>query len=67
MGSRIEPLVCKEYVNKRPVIVPYHRGGKRLHIGLQEFGEELSERSQSIVKHLNSVRVSSSNNYCFIP
>jgi hypothetical protein len=35
---RIEPLVCEEYINKCPVIVPYHRGGKRIHIGLQVSG-----------------------------
>ncbi|CAH8331332.1 unnamed protein product [Eruca vesicaria subsp. sativa] len=35
VAYRVEPLVCKEYLPKRPVIVPYHRGGKRLHIGLQ--------------------------------
>jgi hypothetical protein len=32
---RIEPLVCEDYINKRPVIVPYHRGGKRIHVGVQ--------------------------------
>lgn len=32
---RVEPLVCKEYITKRPVIIPYHKGGKRLHIGFQ--------------------------------
>ncbi|PIA60315.1 hypothetical protein AQUCO_00300073v1 [Aquilegia coerulea] len=53
----IEPLVCKEFVNKRPVIIPYHRGGKRLHIGFQDFTEDLSLRSQAVVNHLNSVRV----------
>ncbi|KAH9625877.1 hypothetical protein KSS87_016508 [Heliosperma pusillum] len=56
VAYRIEPLVCKEYVSKRPVIVPYHRGGKRLHIGLQDFAEDFASRSQSIVNHLNSVR-----------
>ncbi|KAL0854612.1 hypothetical protein Bca101_059764 [Brassica carinata] len=35
VAYRVEPLVCKEYLPRRPVIVPYHRGGKRLHIGLQ--------------------------------
>ncbi|KAK9740705.1 hypothetical protein RND81_03G054600 [Saponaria officinalis] len=57
VAYRIEPLVCKEYVSKRPVIVPYHRGGKRLHIGFQEFTEDLASRSQSFVNRLNSVRV----------
>jgi hypothetical protein len=32
---RIEPLVCKEFVEKRPKFIPYHKGGKRLHIGMQ--------------------------------
>ncbi|XP_048500563.1 phospholipase SGR2 isoform X3 [Beta vulgaris subsp. vulgaris] len=57
VAYRVEPLVCKEYIGRRPVIVPYHRGGKRLHIGLQEFAEDVAARSQSIVKHLHSVRV----------
>jgi hypothetical protein len=32
---RVEPLVCEDYQKKRPVIVPYHRGGKRIHVGVQ--------------------------------
>ena len=28
-------LICKEYIDKRRVTIPYHKGGKRLHIGLQ--------------------------------
>ncbi|KAL6499936.1 hypothetical protein OROGR_027846 [Orobanche gracilis] len=35
VAYRIEPLVCKEFIHKRPVIVPYHRGGKRLYVGFQ--------------------------------
>ncbi|XP_057522695.1 phospholipase SGR2 [Amaranthus tricolor] len=57
VAYRIEPLVCREYVERRPVIVPYHRGGKRLHIGLQEFAEDVAARSQSVVKNLNVVKV----------
>lgn len=57
VAYRIEPLVCKEYLSKRPVIVPYHRGGKRLHIGFQEFREDISARSQAIATHLNSMKV----------
>ncbi|KNA06172.1 hypothetical protein SOVF_183510 isoform B [Spinacia oleracea] len=56
VAYRIEPLVCKEYVSRRPVIIPYHKGGKRLHIGLQEFAEDFAARSQSIVKRLNYVK-----------
>lgn len=49
VAYRIEPLVCKEYIHSQPVFVPYHRGGRRLHIGMQEFGKEMSARSRAFV------------------
>eukprot|EP00249_Psilotum_nudum_P015735 c25495_g1_i1 orf=251-3232(+) len=55
VAYRIEPLVCKEYLNKRPAFVPYHKGGKRLHIGMQEFGEDLSARSKAFISSLGTV------------
>ncbi|KAI4320231.1 hypothetical protein MLD38_033734 [Melastoma candidum] len=58
VACRVEPLVCKEYIEKRPVIIPYHRGGKRLQTGFQEFTEGLAVHSQAVVDRLNSVRVS---------
>ncbi|XP_052188278.1 phospholipase SGR2 isoform X2 [Diospyros lotus] len=57
VAYRVEPLVCKEYISRRPVIIPYHKGGKRLHIGFQEFTEDLALRSQAIKDQLKSVRV----------
>nr|GMD20762.1 phospholipase SGR2 [Ipomoea batatas] len=57
VAYRIEPLVCKEYVSKRPIIIPYHRGGKRLHIGFQEFTEGVASRSHAFVNHIHSARV----------
>ncbi|ESR54897.1 hypothetical protein CICLE_v10018750mg [Citrus x clementina] len=57
VAYRIEPLVCKEYLDKCPVFIPYHKGGKRLHIGFREFTEDLAARSQAISNHFNSVRV----------
>ncbi|MCD7466831.1 hypothetical protein HAX54_003865 [Datura stramonium] len=57
VAYRIEPLVCKEYLKKRPVIIPYHRGGKRLHVGFQEFKEEVALRSQAFVNNINTVKV----------
>ncbi|XP_042484087.1 phospholipase SGR2-like [Macadamia integrifolia] len=57
VAYRVEPLVCKEYITKRPVIIPYHKGGKRLHIGFQEFTEDLAARSQAVVDQFNSMRV----------
>ncbi|XP_072999918.1 phospholipase SGR2-like isoform X1 [Typha latifolia] len=56
VAFRIEPLVCKEYVSKHPVIIPYHRGGKRLHIGFQEFAEDIAIHSQAIANHLKSFK-----------
>ncbi|KAL5543212.1 hypothetical protein UlMin_010922 [Ulmus minor] len=56
VAYRIEPLVCKEYIGKRPAIVPYHKGGRRLHIGFQEFKEDLATRSQAMLDHLSSIR-----------
>ncbi|KAF8111813.1 hypothetical protein N665_0072s0025 [Sinapis alba] len=56
VAYRVEPLVCKEYLPKRPVIVPYHRGGKRLHIGLQDFKEDFAARSQRVMNNFDSIR-----------
>ncbi|XP_035544760.1 phospholipase SGR2 isoform X1 [Juglans regia] len=57
VAYRIEPLVCKEYIGKRPVLIPYHKGGRRLHIGFQEFTEDFAARAQSLMDHMHSVRV----------
>ncbi|KAK8366268.1 hypothetical protein V6Z11_A02G109000 [Gossypium hirsutum] len=56
VAYRVEPLVCKEYITKRPVIIPYHKGGKRLHIGFQEFTERLAARSHVVMDHFSTVR-----------
>ncbi|KAL2497502.1 Phospholipase SGR2 [Abeliophyllum distichum] len=57
VAYRIEPLICKEFIHKRPVIIPYHRGGKRLYVGYQEFKEGLASRSQAMINQLSTVRV----------
>ncbi|CAJ2655320.1 unnamed protein product [Trifolium pratense] len=56
VAYRVEPLVCKEYFGKRPVLIPYHRGGKRLHIGFQEFTENLAVRTHTIKNYMISAR-----------
>lgn len=56
VAYRLEPLICKEDVHKRPVFIPYHKGGKRLHIGMQEFSEDMSARTKAFMKRLNSAR-----------
>lgn len=57
VAYRVEPLICEEYIRKRPVIIPYHRGGKRLHIGFQEFTEDIAARSHAIASQWNSMKV----------
>ncbi|XP_022639471.1 putative syntaxin-131 isoform X3 [Vigna radiata var. radiata] len=47
--TKIETLVGKEYISQRPVLIPYHRGGKRLHIGFQEFTEDIARVSSSFL------------------
>ncbi|XP_057789652.1 phospholipase SGR2-like isoform X2 [Salvia miltiorrhiza] len=57
VAYRIEPLVCEEIMHKPPVIIPYHRGGKRLYVVLKEFKEGLASCSQAVRNHFNNVRV----------
>ncbi|WOL18759.1 phospholipase SGR2-like isoform X2 [Canna indica] len=57
VAYRVEALVCKEYISKNPALIPYHRGGKRLHVGFQDFTEDVAARSQAIMSRLNSLRV----------
>ncbi|EPS63168.1 hypothetical protein M569_11618, partial [Genlisea aurea] len=57
VAYRLEPLVCKENLQKRPVIVPYHRGGKRLYVGYQEFRDGLASHSRALMNHLTTARV----------
>ncbi|XP_027910263.1 phospholipase SGR2 isoform X2 [Vigna unguiculata] len=56
VAYRIEPLVCKEYISQRPILIPYHRGGKRLHIGFQEFTEDLAVRTHAVKNYMKSAR-----------
>ncbi|XP_076891634.1 phospholipase SGR2-like isoform X2 [Bidens hawaiensis] len=57
VAYRVEPLVCKEYIDRRPVIIPYHRGGKRLHIGYQEFVEGVALRTQVVADQMSLAKV----------
>ncbi|KAL0370913.1 UNVERIFIED_CONTAM: Phospholipase SGR2 [Sesamum angustifolium] len=57
VAYRIEPLICKEFIHKRPTIIPYHRGGKRLYVRFQEFKEGLASHTQTLVDHLSTIRV----------
>ncbi|MFS8022281.1 putative DDHD domain, alpha/Beta hydrolase [Helianthus anomalus] len=56
VAYRVEPLVCRDYFNTRPVIIPYHKGGKRLHIGFQEFVEDVASSSHGVMERMSSVK-----------
>ncbi|KAK9060738.1 hypothetical protein SSX86_021444 [Deinandra increscens subsp. villosa] len=56
VAYRVEPLVCRDYFNTRPVIIPYHKGGKRLHIGFKEFVEDVASSSQGVMDRMSSVK-----------
>ncbi|KAG0486319.1 hypothetical protein HPP92_008414 [Vanilla planifolia] len=63
VAYRVEPLICKDYINKRPVIIPYHRGGRRLHIGFREFTEDVAARTQAVINDFNSLKVKLLNTF----
>ncbi|CAA0806590.1 Phospholipase SGR2 [Striga hermonthica] len=56
VAYRIEPLICKEYIRKPPVIIPYHRGGKRLYVVYGEFKEGLATYSRAIADKFSAIR-----------
>ncbi|XP_075519759.1 phospholipase SGR2-like isoform X1 [Primulina tabacum] len=57
VAYRIEPLICKEFIHKRAVMIPYHRGGKRLYVGFQEFKEGLASHSKAVMDHMSAMQV----------
>lgn len=52
--------MSKDFVARRPVFIPYHRGGQRLHIGMQQLRDDLSARSRAlqndIISSLSSMK-----------
>ncbi|XP_063932194.1 SEC23-interacting protein-like isoform X2 [Zophobas morio] len=40
-ACRLEPLIQPEYINVPPVQIPHHKGRKRLHLELKDFGSSL--------------------------
>ena len=41
LPCRMEPLVMVDAEKRKPMYVPYYRGGRRLHIGMAEFAEDV--------------------------
>ncbi|KAL8531348.1 hypothetical protein ACS0TY_008101 [Phlomoides rotata] len=57
VAYRLEPLLCKEFIQKPPIIIPYHRGGKRLYVVFKEFKEGLASQTQALRYHLSTIKV----------
>ncbi|KAG0052492.1 hypothetical protein BGZ83_002522 [Gryganskiella cystojenkinii] len=52
VAHRLEPLISRSYGSKtRPALIPYHKGGlKGLHIGIQDFSNDLANRANSMIE-----------------
>ncbi|KAF9100518.1 hypothetical protein BGX29_006517 [Mortierella sp. GBA35] len=52
VAHRVEPLISRSFGSRnRPALVPYHKGGlKGLHIGIQDFGNDLANRANTMIE-----------------
>ncbi|KAG0072489.1 hypothetical protein BGZ90_011896 [Linnemannia elongata] len=52
VAHRVEPLISRSFGStNRPALVPYHKGGlKGLHIGIQDFGNDLANRANTMIE-----------------
>ncbi|KAF9918669.1 hypothetical protein BX616_006915 [Lobosporangium transversale] len=52
VAYRVEPLISRSFGSKtRPALVPYHKGGlKGLHIGIQDFSNDLANRANTMME-----------------
>ncbi|CAG8628402.1 428_t:CDS:2, partial [Racocetra persica] len=50
IAYRIEPLIARHYGSSlKPALIPYQKGGlKAVHLGIQEFGNEIASRATNI-------------------
>ncbi|KAF9377812.1 hypothetical protein BGX21_003093 [Mortierella sp. AD011] len=52
VAHRMEPLISRSFGSQmRPALIPYHKGGlKGLHIGIQDFGNDLANRANTMIE-----------------
>ncbi|KAG0367751.1 hypothetical protein BGZ54_003336 [Gamsiella multidivaricata] len=52
VAHRVEPLISRSFGSKtRPALIPYHKGGlKGLHIGIQDFSNDLANRANTMIE-----------------
>ncbi|CAG8469696.1 1840_t:CDS:10 [Acaulospora colombiana] len=50
IAYRLEPLIARNYGSGlKPALIPYHKGGLRaVHLGIQEFGNDLATKATNI-------------------
>jgi len=50
IAYRLEPLITRHYGRDlKPALIPYHKGGlKGMHLGIQEFGNEIASKATNI-------------------
>ncbi|CAG8640078.1 8315_t:CDS:10 [Acaulospora morrowiae] len=50
IAYRMEPLIARHYgASLKPALIPYHKGGlKAVHLGIQEFGNDLAHKATNI-------------------
>ncbi|XP_004365423.2 Ddhd2 protein [Capsaspora owczarzaki ATCC 30864] len=56
VAYRIEPCLSREFVDYKPALVPYHRGGKRFHIDIQEKTQSFKNSVASVMSKFSSVK-----------
>ncbi|KAG0214933.1 hypothetical protein BGX28_001139 [Mortierella sp. GBA30] len=56
VAHRVEPLISRSFGSKmRPALIPYHKGGlKGLHIGIQDFSNDLANRANTMIESVKA-------------
>ncbi|KAF9571221.1 hypothetical protein EC968_000817 [Mortierella alpina] len=56
VAHRVEPLISRTFGTKtRPALIPYHKGGlKGLHIGIQDFSNDLANRANTMIESVKA-------------
>ncbi|KAF8975874.1 hypothetical protein BGZ46_008770 [Entomortierella lignicola] len=52
VAHRVEPLISRSFgTQMRPALIPYHKGGlKGLHLGIQDFSNDLANRANTMIE-----------------
>ncbi len=48
MMCRLEPLVFQGAEDRKAAYASYHRGGRRIHVGMQELGEDMGAAAAAV-------------------